>query len=244
VFLYDIHTGALVRVAQINRAVAATSVNDNPGVQGSWETSGVIDVSTVYGTGAWMLDVQAHTLFNDRTGPNAAFNAQVGFEGGQLLMLRTDQPLVTVQYPQENIRKDGTLVVLGTPGDDDIKVQREGNTVVVRVNGDKLGEFDLATLKDVKINGYAGDDVIEVAADVPLDATIYGGEGADRLTGGGGHNRLDGGPGSDTLTGRGAGNVYVLKAGEGTDTVLNFQDGKDRVELAGGLTYSDLAVSR
>jgi glycerophosphoryl diester phosphodiesterase len=244
VFLYDIHTGALVRLAQINRAAAAASVNDNPGVQGSWETSGVIDVSAVYGTGAWMLDVQAHTLFNDRTGPNAAFNALVGFEGGQLLMLRTDQPLVTVQYPQENVRKDGTLVVLGTPGHDDIKVLRQGDTVIVRFNGADLGAFDLATLKDIKINGYAGDDVIEVAADVPLDATIYGGEGTDRLTGGGGHNRLDGGPGSDTLVGRGAGNVYVLKAGEGTDTVLNFQDGKDRVELAGGLTYSDLAVSR
>jgi len=45
-----------------------------------WESSGVIDASAWLGAGAWLFDVQAHTL------PVPSQNLTA--EGGQLLLLR------------------------------------------------------------------------------------------------------------------------------------------------------------
>ncbi len=80
VFLYDLRTGDLARIAQIDRA-GNTPAGDNAGTKGSWESSGVIDVSAIFGPGTWLLDVQAHTILNS--------NNQVGREGGQLLRINT-----------------------------------------------------------------------------------------------------------------------------------------------------------
>src|SRR5262249_48930728 len=160
-----------------------------------------------------------------------------GFEGGQLLLLRINQPLVTVTYPQGAIQFDGTLVVLGTSGDDAIRVRKQGGNIVVVINGQFMGAFDAATLSAIKINGYAGDDTISVAPSITLPATVYGGEGRDKIEGGGGNDLIDGGPDSDTLRGRGGNNVFVLTPGEGTDTVLDFGDGSDKIKLDGNLAF-------
>src|SRR5262249_9566631 len=57
VWLYDTPSGALVRIAEIDRATAAASIppalGNDPGTPGSWETSGVIDASALYGPGTW-----------------------------------------------------------------------------------------------------------------------------------------------------------------------------------------------
>src|SRR5262249_44446715 len=119
VWLYDTTSGSLVRIAQIDRATAAASVpsslGNNPGVKGSWETSGVIDVSALYGPGAWIIDVQAHTIMSS--------NPLVGNEGGQLLMLNTNGPIAQLD-------NSGNLVVFGTAGDDKIKIVRDGGDLI------------------------------------------------------------------------------------------------------------------
>jgi uncharacterized protein DUF839 len=51
-----------------------------------WESSGIIDASSWLGEGAWLFDVQAHTLpFSYQDGQT---RVDVGSEGGQLLYLR------------------------------------------------------------------------------------------------------------------------------------------------------------
>jgi hypothetical protein len=51
----------------------------NPGV---WETSGIIDVSAIFGPDTWLSDVQAHS-------PTAApGGSAVTVEDGQLFLLR------------------------------------------------------------------------------------------------------------------------------------------------------------
>ena len=60
---------------------------------GAWETSGIVDASAAFGPGAFLIDVQAHTLWVDRApGTNHFGDAQADFtfkrEGGQLLLLR------------------------------------------------------------------------------------------------------------------------------------------------------------
>ena len=79
------HSGAAVRVAMVDRSAVPTGQIDiAPGDIGNWETSGIIDVSEMFGEkkGDLMLfNVQAHSL---RGGPIDSLNLA---EGGQLLFL-------------------------------------------------------------------------------------------------------------------------------------------------------------
>ena len=69
---------------------------------------------------------------------------------------------------------------------------------------------------------------------------LYGGSGADMLLGGAGNDLLHGGPDNDTLTGN-TGNdqliggfgydVFVLSPGGGVDSIADFRDGVDRIDL-------------
>ena len=64
------------------------------GAWGAWETTGIVDASAAFGPGAFLINVQAHTLwvqrglgtdnFSTRPGPDFTFKR----EGGQLLLLR------------------------------------------------------------------------------------------------------------------------------------------------------------
>jgi hypothetical protein len=63
------------------------------GNQGAWESSGIVDASAAFGPGAYLIDVQAHTLWIEKApGDDNNGNGQPDFtfkrEGGQLLLLR------------------------------------------------------------------------------------------------------------------------------------------------------------
>ncbi|MDJ0527225.1 MAG: calcium-binding protein [Microcystis sp. M53600_WE12] len=64
---------------------------------------------------------------------------------------------------------------------------------------------------------------------------LYGYQANDRLTGKQGDDFLYGGQGNDT---------FVLAAGEGTDKILDFEVGQDRLELSGGLTFEQLSIAQ
>ena len=64
--------------------------------QGAWETSGIVDASELFGEGAWLINVQAHSLFVQSevrtvtdTTRNPPVTGPVTFkrEGGQLLLM-------------------------------------------------------------------------------------------------------------------------------------------------------------
>jgi hypothetical protein len=86
---HNLVTGVNTPVAAVNQAAdeGPTDVDTTPtpGILGSWESSGVIDASSVFGPGAFLIDVQAHTLWiAQEAGPGFTFKR----EGGQLLLLR------------------------------------------------------------------------------------------------------------------------------------------------------------
>ncbi len=64
-----------------------------PGNWGAWEASGIVDASKAFGPGAFLIDVQAHTLWVEK-GPGADRNGdgQPDYtnkrEGGQLILMR------------------------------------------------------------------------------------------------------------------------------------------------------------
>jgi Ca2+-binding RTX toxin-like protein len=55
---------------------------------------------------------------------------------------------------------------------------------------------------------------------------------------------LRGGLGNDIINGGNGADRFVLASGEGTDTIQDFQNGTDKICLAGGLTYSQLTIQR
>jgi len=60
---------------------------------GAWETTGIVDASAAFGPGAFLIDVQAHTLWVERAlGEDNNGDGQADFtykrEGGQLLLLK------------------------------------------------------------------------------------------------------------------------------------------------------------
>ena len=64
-----------------------------PGRLGAWESTGVVDVSSVFGADTFLINVQAHTLWIEKApgrddvappGPDYTFKR----EGGQLLLIR------------------------------------------------------------------------------------------------------------------------------------------------------------
>lgn len=91
------------------------------------------------------------------------------------------------------------------------------------------------------INGTAGNDRIDGGNG---DDTLFGGAGNDILLGGNGNDVLRGGAGNDTLNGGSGNDTFVLASGEGTDTIQDFQNGVDKIGLAGGLTYSQLTIQQ
>jgi hypothetical protein len=85
-------------VATVNQSAdgpaGSTDVDGRaPGNWGAWETSGIVDASAAFGPGAFLINIQAHTLWVEK-GPGADNNGdgQPDFtykrEGGQLLLIR------------------------------------------------------------------------------------------------------------------------------------------------------------
>jgi Alkaline phosphatase PhoX len=86
VWRYDLAQESLTVVAEVDQSLTPSSPN------GSWESSGIVDASAVFGPGTWLLDVQAHTLIVDsevRTVTVGSASGPMTFkrEGGQLLLL-------------------------------------------------------------------------------------------------------------------------------------------------------------
>jgi glycerophosphoryl diester phosphodiesterase len=73
IWRYNIASGQLTRVLEIDENAAGTQFND-PKARGEWESSGIIELDD----GSYLFDVQAHTVKGSALGGNYV-------EGGQLL---------------------------------------------------------------------------------------------------------------------------------------------------------------
>lgn len=80
------------------------------------------------------------------------------------------------------------------------------------------------------INGETGND------------TLYGGQGNDTLIGGDGNDLLRGDLGNDTLIGGNGSDRFLLAVGQGSDVIIDFQDGVDFLVLSDDLTFPQLSI--
>jgi Tol biopolymer transport system component len=109
-------------------------------------------------------------------------------------------------------------VINGTPGNDNL-TGTSGNDIINGSEGDDV------------LTGLRGNDVLN------------GGDGNDILSGGKGFDTLNGGLGNDNLVGGAGNDVFVLGAGLGVDTISDFGNDQDTIQLINGLTFGQLSIS-
>ncbi len=232
----------LTRIAQVDRsAVPAGQSDTNPTDVGNWETSGILDVSNLFGNKpgeVLLFDVQAHSLRGgsiisasnvDGNGDGTKTDAENLVEGGQLSFLIA---------PNAKVAQSGNLLVAGgtsgdnklvagdTPGIDGIrniifagagKDEIDTAAAGARATGNRVDAgsgSDLIFVADADRSfGGAGDDEFE--ASEAKDYRASGGAGNDTFFLGT-NGRALGGDGNDKFfAGSGGGNS--LSGGAGVD---------------------------
>ncbi|MFM9941140.1 MAG: ExeM/NucH family extracellular endonuclease [Hyphomicrobiaceae bacterium] len=248
----DPATGAIVaRVAAIDRgAVPYGQIDTAPTDKGNWESSGILDVSTLFGEAPgrlFLTDVQAHSI----TFGNAATSPLS--EGGQLALIAAPgvdvSPVIeidTVKNIENVIGSQLADQVVGDGANNAIYAGGGNDTVSAGAGDDVVSGGDGAD----GLNGDAGNDIMAggLGADWLTGGTgndglsgdqdndvLFGNAGADWLTGGTGNDYLDGGTEADVLFGNegadgifgGTGDDYI-DGGADNDSLLG-QDGNDGI---------------
>ena len=136
----------------------------------------------------------------------------------------------------------GNDVLAGGAGDDEISAGA-GDDVVDGGTGDDVisggaGNDVLAGgVGDDQISGGAGDDVIAGGSGDDTiragagDDVIDAGAGDDNVWAGAGNDLIDGGAGNDVLRGGSGNNVFRFGVEAGNDRILDFDKGRDRLDL-------------
>ncbi len=136
----------------------------------------------------------------------------------------------------------GNDKLIGSKGDDTLN----GNGGKDNLSGGTGNDILNGGAGKDKLNGGGGNDALAGGGG---NDTLKGGGGNDSLKGDGGSDNLDGGKGNDTLEGGGGkdtlkggkgSDLFVLD-GAGLDTITDFEDGTDLIDLTGfgaGASYT------
>ena len=139
--------------------------------------------------------------------------------GTDTLDLRTD-----THDQRIDLRPEGVSTVFGRNGKIFIGPETVIENVVAGSGNDRITGNAAAN----RLEGRGGHDTLDGREGRD---TLEGGKGDDRLTGGKGHDTLEGGEGDDRLTGGKGNDVFVFGPGNGADTVTDFANGKDKIDL-------------
>jgi Ca2+-binding RTX toxin-like protein len=131
----------------------------------------------------------------------------------------------------------GDDTVIGSAGAD-LLIGGAGNDVIR--GGGRADRLEGGSGRD-RLFGQAGNDELIGG---PGDDRLVGGAGGDTLSGGGGNDTLIGGSGFDRLTGGAGRDVFVFGARDGSDRLMDFREGQDRIQItAGASRLSELEIS-
>ena len=231
----------LTRVAQIDRsAVPAGQTDSNPTDVGNWETSGILDVSNLFGAKPGELlifDVQAHSLRGgsiisatnvDGNGDGTKTDGENLVEGGQLSFLvgpnaKLIQSSSVVSGSANQSEEISAGTTKGFDGINDVVFAGNGNDIVDSAIAGALasnnrvdagsGNDEIFIADADRAFGSAGDDKFE--ATEARDYRASGGAGNDIFYLGT-NGRALGGDGNDKFfVGTGGGNL--LSGGAGVD---------------------------
>jgi len=139
--------------------------------------------------------------------------------------------------PNQIIGTDGDDILTGDSGNDDLMGMRGNDYLDGGIGNDSLfGGKGSDTLL-----GSGGDDALFAGRGADI---LKGGNGNDILYGGKGDDLLIGGLGIDSLIGGAGNDKFLVSANSGTDTIADFEVGKDLLVLGNGLSFSQLAIAQ
>lgn len=136
------------------------------------------------------------------------------------------------------IRSGSGNDIINVGNGNDVVEAGDGNNLIYGGAGNDL--IRTGSGNDV-IYGGDGNDIVFAGDGNNL---IFGGNGNDIIYTGSGNDSIDAGAGDDVIWLGGGHDTIVLAEGNGTDTLFNFQINKTTLALRGGLSVSDLSISR
>jgi serralysin len=255
------NTGDLSRIAKMDRTAVPAGQTDTAPLQiGNWETSGILDVSSLFGKSTASLfisNVQGHSL---RGGPITTGNL---VEGGQLFFMSAPASLPQINGGAGNDTLFGTGAreqfnggegnnTLFGNGGNDLFIAGAGNDQAYGGGGDDSFELGggnnvaygnggndtfITGLGNDTIYGGGGNDVVDAGNG---DNVIYGnggndrvrtGAGKDTIYGGGGNEYFSAGDGDNTIYGNGGNDTFIT--GSGKDTIYG-GGGNDVISAGNG----------
>ena len=121
----------------------------------------------------------------------------------------------------------------------------DGTSALIRadptIEGTENRDVLRGTANNERINGLEGKDLL---FGLNGKDTLSGGAGKDRLFGNNDDDVLYGGADNDLLFGGRGDDEFILKQGDGRDTVFDYRDGTDSFLLADGLAFEDLTITQ
>lgn len=139
--------------------------------------------------------------------------------------------MATINGTTTNDFLDGSLeadIMSGLIGDDIIRGFQGDDSL----NGNEGNDIINGNLGNDNVQGGQGNDIVR------------GGQGNDQVFGNLDNDTLFGDLGTDTLTGGEGSDTFFLRKSSGTDILVDFADGVDRLGLSSGLSFSDLSISQ
>jgi Ca2+-binding RTX toxin-like protein len=137
---------------------------------------------------------------------------------------------------EQLLGSDRSDLIYGKGGDDQIFGQGSYDSIDGGSGSDRLSGGD----GNDRLYGNRGNDTLIGGSD---NDRLYGGMGNDRLRGGSGNDILLGEQGSNRLVGGGGNDGFIL-ATNGISTIVDFQDGLDRLGLPTGVGFEKLEISQ
>ena len=179
---------------------------------------------------------------------------EVNPDASSVTLTLSDFEIVGTEEPDILVGDDDNSSLAGL-GNDDIIAGGQGNDIILGGDGDDIlrGSINVSSPQgemtddnDIifggdgsdRIGGKSGNDILSGDAG---DDLIYGDDGDDILMGVTGNDILVG----DNFSGGSGSDLFVFGNGDGSDTILDFEVGIDRIGLVEGeLVFADLTLTQ
>ncbi len=225
--------------------VFAVDYINRPGKVQAFEANAIADGFIPYAAPERALDRMGDPV-EVSTEPSARFDVLSGSGGNDRIHGLAGPDVISGGRGEDRLFGDAGADTLRGGGGDDTVVGGSGADRLVGNGGnDRLAG---GARSDVLIGGSGSDALFGGGARDVLSGgsgrdRLVGGPAADTLAGGGGNDFLRGGPGNDMLSGGGGADRFVVGRHDGHDTITDFQDGVDRIDL-GAFGFSSVAAAK
>lgn len=203
------------------------------------------DGDDVLGGDAGFLDRMFGGAGNDSIYDIDGVNGAHGGAGDDLISVNFAAEWDNDANARTTPRSDGKIS--GGTGDDSIFVAMNHTGFFLNMRADEIAASESDGDDYVELSGRYANAIVSMGGG---NDYFKGGMGRDNVSGGAGHDWLDGGAGNDFLVGGEGWDRFIFANGSGRDSIGDFQDGIDVVDLSGyrdakgeRLEFADLRIS-